>query len=93
MEQFRLVIEGLVNRITNEFTRNKIELYVLDLCIEKITGSKFSSIRQALGCCLFLYHQNKLPTKQAAALTIDITFVFWNKANILVRKTALHNEP
>lgn len=66
-------------------TRTITKLYLLDSYVENITGSKLPSNRQALGYFLFLHRQNKHPTKQAAALTIEKIFAFWNKANIPVR--------
>ena len=47
---------------------------------------------QILEYFLFLYRQNKLTIKQAAALAIEKIFVFWKKTNIPVRNAALCEE-
>ena len=87
-EKICLVVADLVNRITSNFTKSKTKLYLFDSYVKNISGSKFPSNKQALGYFLFIHHQSKLPTKHATAVTIERIFVFWNKANILVRKNS-----
>ena len=67
-------------------TKKQSKIYVLDSFVMDITGCKLPFNTQALGHFLHLHREVQHTIRIAATLTIEKTFLFWEKTGIPVNQ-------